>query len=332
MRVAVTGAGGRLGRALVAALQDAPFTGPVGPLAWSRPTYDIDDREAAARCVRQMAPEVVVHAAAWTDVDGCAREPELAMRRNAMAVAELAEACVRAGADLVLVSTNEVFDGRRTDGLGYATDDRPLPRNSYGTSKLAGESAAQAAFLRYGGMVDRQTVDGRAGTAAMAAVDAAPASPPAVPQLAIVRTAWLYGPPGNDFPARILAAADRARAAREPLRVVGDEVGSPTFAPDLAEAIVDLLAAGTFAGTHHIVNAGSASRAGWARHVLAAVGVDVPIVEVPLASWTRPSAPPAWAVLAPTLPPSGEHLRSWQAAFADYVPILVRDRAAAARR
>ena len=332
MRVAVTGAGGRLGRALIAALKDAPFTGPLGPLAWSRPTYDIDDPEAAARCIRQTAPEVVVHAAAWTDVDGCAREPELAMRRNAMAVAELADACVRAGADLVVVSTNEVFDGRRTDGRGYAPDDRPRPRNSYGASKLAGESAAQAAFLRHGGLIDGPSAAGSRSPAAIPGVEAPSASPPAVPQLAIVRTAWLYGPPGNDFPARILGAADRARAAREPLRVVGDEIGSPTFAPDLAEGILDLLAAGTFAGIHHIVNAGSVSRAGWARHVLAAVGVDVPIVEIPLASWTRPSSPPAWAVLAPTLPPTGEHLRSWQAAFADYVPILVRDRAAAARR
>jgi dTDP-4-dehydrorhamnose reductase len=315
MRVAVTGAGGRLGRALIAALQDAPFAGPLGPLAWSRPTYDIDDPEAAARCIRQTAPEVVVHAAAWTDVDGCAREPERAMRRNAMAVAELAEACVRAGTDLVLVSTNEVFDGRRTDGRGYAPDDRPRPGNPYGASKLAGETAAQAAFLRHGGLID-----GPGGVS------------PGAPQLAIIRTAWLYGPPGNDFPARILAAADRARAAGEPLRAVGDEIGSPTFASDLAEGILELIEAGTFAGVHHIVNAGSVSRAGWARHVLAVTGVEVPIVEIPLATWTRPSAPPAWAVLAPTLLPSGQPLRPWQAAFADYAPILVRERAAAARR
>ena len=329
MRVAVTGAGGRLGRALMAALRDAPFTGPLGPLAWSRPMYDIDDPEAAARCVRQTAPEVVVHAAAWTDVDGCAREPERAMRRNAMAVAELAEACVRAGADLVLVSTNEVFDGRRTDGRGYAAGDRPRPNNSYGASKLAGETTAQAAFLRHGGLIDGPArVSKRAANGARSgATSAPPASVPGVPQLAIVRTAWLFGPPGNDFPSRIVAAADRARATGVPLRVVGDEIGSPTFAPDLAEGIVELLAAGSIAGAHHVVNAGSVSRAGWARHVLAATGVEVAIVEVPLATWTRPSAPPAWAVLAPTPPPSGEFLRPWQAAFADYLPVLLRERA-----
>ena len=82
MRVAVTGAGGRLGRATLAALADAPFTGIAGPLAWGRPDYDLDDPGAAARLIARHRPEVIVHAAAWTDVDGCAREPEVALRRN----------------------------------------------------------------------------------------------------------------------------------------------------------------------------------------------------------------------------------------------------------
>ena len=335
MRVAVTGAGGRLGRALIAALEDAPFTGPLGPLAWSRPAYDLDDPEAAVRCIRQTVPEVVIHAAAWTDVDGCAREPERAMRRNALAVAELADACVRSGTDLVLVSTNEVFDGRRTDGRGYTPEDGPRPGNPYGASKLAGEAAAQAAFLGHGGLIERPGAPGPSDAAGAVSASAAvgmPARPAAAPQLAIVRTAWLYGSPGNDFPVRILAAADRARAAGEPLRVVGDEIGSPTFAPDLAEGILDLLASGTFAGIHHIVNAGAVSRADWGRHILAALEVEVPIVETSLAAWTRPSTPPAWSVLAPTALPSGEPLRPWQAAFADYRPVLARERAGATRR
>ena len=341
MRVAVTGAGGRLGRALIAALEDAPFTGPLGPLAWSRPAYDLDDPEAAVRCIRQTVPEVVIHAAAWTDVDGCAREPERAMRRNALAVAELADACVRSGTDLVLVSTNEVFDGRRTDGRGYTPEDGPRPGNPYGASKLAGEAAAQAAFLGHGGLIERPGAPGRSdapgrsgapGAVSASAAVGMPARPAAAPQLAIVRTAWLYGSPGNDFPVRILAAADRARAAGEPLRVVGDEIGSPTFAPDLAEGILDLLASGTFAGIHHIVNAGAVSRADWGRHILAALEVEVPIVETSLAAWTRPSTPPAWSVLAATALPSGEPLRPWQAAFADYRPVLARERAGATRR
>ncbi len=123
VRVVVTGAGGRLGRALIAAFADAPFTGLAGPIGWSRPDYDLDDPSAAARLVARDRPEVVVHAAAWTDVDGCAREPELALRRNRDAPGSLAVACAASGADLVLISTNEVFDGRRTDGRGYGPDD-----------------------------------------------------------------------------------------------------------------------------------------------------------------------------------------------------------------
>lgn len=300
MRVAVTGAGGRLGRALVEALGEAPFTGLSGPLAWTRAALDLDHPEAIGALLERDRPEVVVHAAAWTDVDGCAREPELAMRRNAAATGLLAEACVARGVDLVLVSTNEVFDGRRTDGLGYRPDDEPAPPNPYGRSKLAGEQAARRAWA------------GLAGRA----------------QLAIVRTAWLFGPGAPDFPSKILAAAERARAAGEPLQVVAEEWGNPTYVLDLAEAIVELLGSGEFAGTHHVVNGLVASRADWARDVVARAGLAVEVVDVPATSWARPSQAPRWGVLEPTRLPSGEPLRPWPAAMADYAPYLLRARAA----
>jgi dTDP-4-dehydrorhamnose reductase len=298
MRVAVTGARGRLGRAVMAALEDAPFTGPAGPIAWSRPDFDLDSfsPDAATALIRRDRPEVIIHSAAWTDVDGCAREPERADRLNAQAVAVLAEAAVRAGVDLVLVSTNEVFDGGRTDGRGYAPHDAPNPINAYGASKARGEAAAMSAYAGGGG------------------------------QLAIVRTSWLFGPPGNDFPQKILAAADRARDAGEPLRVVGDEIGSPTFTDDLAEAIVGLLWAGEFGGIHHLVNAGFTSRAGWARELLRQVGRDDPIKEVPASTWARASTPPLWAVLEPTRLPDGEPMPTWQTAVAHYLPVLLRQR------
>ncbi len=316
MRVAVTGAGGRLGRALLDALAEARGFGPIAALGWDVPEHDLDDPESPGRLVRRDRPDVVIHTAAWTDVDGCARDPELALRRNGTAAGDLARACVRAGVGLVQVSTNEVFDGQRTDGRGYRPDDEPSPANPYGASKRAGEVAARAVFAEGGGLVE-------------AAGDSRDA---ARPQLAIVRTAWLFGPPGNDFPAKILAAADRALAAGEPLRVVGDEIGSPTYTRDLAGAIVELVASGAHAGIHHVVNGGAVSRAGWARAVLAAAHVDVPIVEVPLATWVRPSAVPPRAVLEPTPLPSGAPLRSWVAALADYLPILLRDRPTEAAR
>ena len=118
MRVAVTGANGRLGRALIAALGDAPFTGPRGPIAWDRDAFDLDAPTSIDALLDRDRPEAIVHTAAWTDVDGCARDPELAMRRNGEAVHVVAEAAARTGVDLIIVSTNEVFDGARAHDRG----------------------------------------------------------------------------------------------------------------------------------------------------------------------------------------------------------------------
>jgi len=295
MRVAVTGSTGRLGRALVSALADAPFTGPAGPMAWDRASFDLDAPDGVAERLNRDRPEVVVHAAAWSDVDGCALDPELALRRNGVATGVLARACVTASIDLVAISTNEVFDGLREDGRAYAPGDTPAPGNPYGASKLEGERLATAAYEH-------------AGSA----------------NLGIVRTAWLFGSPGRDFPSRILDAAERSTAADEPLRAVSDEWGTPTYVHDLAEAIVELLAADAIAGTHHLVNGGIASRADWARDVVARAGLAAEIFDVPSTTWQRPSRPPRWGVLAPTALPSGEPMRPWRDAMADYAPALLR--------
>jgi dTDP-4-dehydrorhamnose reductase len=300
MRVAVTGSAGRLGSALVTALADAPFTGPLGPLAWDRAAFDLDAPDGVGARLDRERPEVVVHAAAWTDVDGCAREPDLAMRRNATATGVLAGACAERGVDLVVVSTNEVFDGARTDGVGYDPDDPTNPRNPYGASKLAGEIAAREAFAAHPGA-----------------------------QLGIARTAWLFGPPGPDFPRKILENAERAAVAGEPLRVVGDEWGTPTYAPDVADAIVELLADDAHAGTHHLVNGLTATRALWAEYVVARFGIAVTIEHVPATTWERASTPPRWGVLAATPLPSGEPMRAWPDAMADYAPTLARLRTVA---
>ena len=305
MRVAVTGAGGRLGRALMAALADAPFTGLSGPMGWSRADIDLDDAtpERIGRLLDRDRPEVVVHAAAWTDVDGCARDPELAQRRNGEATGVIARALAQRGLDLVAISTNEVFDGRRVDGRGYAPSDATGPLNPYGASKLAGEELARQAYTG-------------AGAPALEPYEPHEGVPDA-PQLAIVRTAWLFGPGQPDFPMKILAAAERAQVAHEPLKAVNDETGCPTYVADLAEAVVELLWAGRFAGLHHIVDSGTATRAAWAREVLRLARVQVAIEEVPASTWARASTPPQWAVLEPTPTPSGDPLRAWQAALAE---------------
>jgi dTDP-4-dehydrorhamnose reductase len=193
-----------------------------------------------------------------------------------------------------VISTNEVFDGQRGDGLGYGETDVPRPINAYGASKLAGEVGALAAFEMTGRPQD----------------------------VLIVRTAWLFGPPGNDFPAKIVAAADRL-PADEPLKVVIDEVGSPTYTIDLAQAIVTLISTAGTSGVYHMVNAGQASRFELAARVLAGRRPGRAIVPISRAQFDRPSAPPAWAVLRSTrsLPANGA-LRPWSDAIDAYLPSL----------
>ena len=316
MRVAVTGAGGRLGTALVSQLGETDFVRQV--LAWDLPEHDLDDPASAQRLVSRSRPDVVIHAAAWTDVNGCAEQPLLAMRRNGAATGELAQACASSGAALVVVSTNEVFDGRRTDKLPYLPTDATHPNNPYGESKLAGEASARAAF----GAADADF--------AAAAMGTGGGRDSTVPALAIVRTAWLFGLPGMDFPRKILAAADEARRSGTGMKLVADEIGCPTYATDLAAAIVRLVrewgrAGGRgFGGIHHVVNGGVASRAAWAREVLRLAAIDVPTEDVPMNTWTRPSTPPLWGVLAATPLPGGP-LRSWQEALATYFALIPRD-------
>ncbi|MES2210140.1 MAG: NAD(P)-dependent oxidoreductase [Chloroflexota bacterium] len=291
MRVAVTGARGRLGGALIRALGD-------DGIAWGRTEVDLDDPGEIEAPFLRDRPEAVVHAAAWTDVDGCAGNPDLAHQRNGAATGRLARACASRGVHLVVISTNEVFDGLRSDGRAYAADDTPSPGNAYGLSKLAGERAALDAFAE------------------------APAA------LAIVRTAWLFGPPGRDFPDKILDAAARAAATGTPLRLVDDEFGNPTSVDDLAAAILALLGGGLPTAIHHVTNAGSTTRADWAREILRLADVsDVPTEDVPSRTWSRPSVPPPRAVLEPTALPDGMTLPSWREATAAYLPVLLRARA-----
>ena len=275
----ITGSRGRLGRALMAT---AP--GPVS--GWDRPLLDLDEPASCAALVERDRPSLVIHTAAMTAVDDAARDPAVATQRNATAVGALARACRDAGSGLVLISTNEVFDGERTDGRGYGEDDPTGPRNAYGASKLAGESAAREVYAGQDG-------------------------------LWIVRTSWLFGPPGGDFPDKITAAADRVGHA--PLPVVSDEVGSPTYSLDLARG-VHALTARTPGGTFHLVNQGTASRYEWARAVLDVRRPGKMMQPIMSAQFRRPSSPPRWGVLDTSRAAAlGVTMRPWQEALADYL-------------
>jgi dTDP-4-dehydrorhamnose reductase len=259
---------------------------------WTRGEFELDAPEAIDGLLEASAVELVIHAAAWTDVDGCALDPELAIRRNGHATGVLATATARRGVDLIVLSTNEVFDG--SGGRAYGPADETSPANPYGASKLAGEQAAAEAYARG---------ESRA-------------------TLGIVRTAWLFGPGRPDFPVKIALAARRAIAAGEPLRLVADEIGTPTFVDDVADAILELVESRSFGGISHVVNSGTASRADWGRDVLQRLNLAADVVEVSIDDFPRPSRPPRWGVLESTPLPGGRALRSWHHAMADYLPAL----------
>ncbi len=276
MRVLITGAQGQLGRAVQQAVQ-ALTDWQVLPFGHG--DLDITDPESA-RDVAALRPDVVINAAAWTDVDGAESNPDAAYAANALGPLTLAEGCAACDAVLVQVSTNEVFGGR--PGQVYYEYDQPQPVSVYARSKAAGEAAAARCLRR----------------------------------LYVVRVAWLFGPGGNNFPAKMVAAADRHGA----LRVVADEVGNPTYAPDVAAALVALVQTDRY-GIYHLVNEGQASRFELAQATLAATGrAHVPLTPIRSEEWPRPAPPPRHAVLVNQAAARlGIVLRPWQEALREYV-------------
>jgi len=275
MHIIVTGHKGQLGRALWAILENDHEL-----LGMDLPEHDITDAETTTETVTAFQPDVVLHPAALTDVDRCAREPELALRVNGLGTHNLALACLKTDAALLTVSTNEVFDG--TKGAPYYEYEATNPINPYARSKLAAEFYTRLHLCRF----------------------------------YIVRTAWLYAPSGDNFPAKIVAAADKYGR----LRVVVDEIGNPTYAPDLAEAIVKLIHAEHY-GIYHFTNSGICSRYDYARAILELAGRgDVPVEPITSDQWPRASRPPLHCALHNFAGAAlGIGLRPWRAALEEYL-------------
>jgi dTDP-4-dehydrorhamnose reductase len=281
----ITGSAGQLGRALRAHLEARG--GERCLAAPDRAGLDVGDREAVRRLLRGLgpAPDVVVNAAAFTHVDRCEAEPGTAGRVNAEGPGHLAEACREAGALLVHVSTDYVFGG--DSARPYREEDPPDPRSAYGRSKLEGERRVLAAA--HGSLV--------------------------------VRTSWVFGQ-GRNFIAAILAqlAARRRGEIRGPLRVVDDQHGRPTYAVDLAAAIVQLVERGA-RGLYHVANQGVASWWDLARFCLDEAGAaQLEIERIKTADLSLPAPRPAYSVLdcgkAERL---GVALRPWRGAVRDYL-------------
>jgi dTDP-4-dehydrorhamnose reductase len=295
-RVLVTGAGGQLGRYLRRTLNAAGHV-VIGLGHGEGPdvdvAVDIRDRERVARAIDLARPDAIVHAAALTDVDGCERDPDLAHAINGRGSEHVAAAAAERGIWLIGVGTDFVFAG--DGGAPYAEDATPNPISVYGASKLAGE---------------------------LAVLDASP-------DFAVARTAWVFGGQGKHFPRTVLAML--AKHGR--MEVVDDEIGSPTFAGDLAKALAELLPHRP-SGIFHLTNENETSRFGFARRVAVAAGVDPELVaptstEAFLANYPLPARRPAHSTLLNTRAAAlGVRLPPWQDAVDRYVSTLAAELAA----
>ena len=274
MRILITGGRGQLGRALQSALAGDDVT------ALGRDDLDVTAGAAAGRALADAAPDVVIHAAAWTDTAGCERDPARAMAVNGEAAGIVARAFVEAGAAILYVSSNEVFDGKK--GAAYEEDDEPDPVNQYGRSKLEGERLVSGATERHW----------------------------------IVRTSWLYGAGRVSFPEKVLDAA-RERGA---LKLVTDETASPTWTVDLAEACAALMRGAPFGVYHLANSGGcSRKQWGEEVLRLAGLG-EVKVEPTTQAQFGAPYRKPVLSTLANVRAARlGITLRPWQEALRDHM-------------
>ncbi|HEV8076224.1 MAG TPA: dTDP-4-dehydrorhamnose reductase [Candidatus Acidoferrum sp.] len=273
MRILIIGSNGLLGRDLV-----AEWTGDVIIPATSRDA-DIREPGQVRQLVARERPDWVILTAAYTDVDGSERNPDLAFTVNRDGTKNVSLVARELGVKLCYLSTDYVFDG--TSDRPYEPDDAILPLNVYGASKAAGEKAVQEHAGHW----------------------------------LIARTSWLFGAGQPSFPEKILQAAD----SQPELKVVADQIGSPTYTKDLATAIRELVHSDAH-GILNITNSGSCSWFEFAKETLHRAGRSTTIFPITSGQAGRLAARPAYSVLSPrALASYGIALRSWQEALQAYL-------------
>jgi len=278
MRYFITGNKGQLGSAITKRLPLSDADG--GDL----PNFDITSYAATRAAIEASKADVVIHCAAYTNVDGCAENPEMAYQINGLGTQNMALACAETDTAMMLVSTNEVFDGTKT--TSYWEFDQRQPINSYGQSKYAAERYVESLLNKF----------------------------------YIVRTSWLYAAGGKNFVHRIQELADE----RGELDVVADELGVPTRTSDLAQGILNLISTdryGIYHLTNSIAADEMPSRWDFAKHALEASGrKNFSLNKIKLRDYNRVSSPPANGVLANTAAKAlGIELPNWQTALEEFL-------------
>lgn len=246
---------------------------------------DIDDLDITSidhvlDFTKKLKPQLIINCAAYTNVDGCETDEDNAFRVNAIGPRNLAMACEEIGASLVHISTDYVFDG--TQENPYDEYDMPNPQSAYGRTKYAGERlVAHCCSRSY-----------------------------------IIRTAWLYGAKGKNFVSTMLQLAKSGK----PLKVVDDQIGSPTYAKDLAEAIMTLVEKPRY-GIYHFTNAGFCSWYDFAKEIFDQAGLEVDLSPCSTEEFPRPAKRPAFSKLKNNVGPAQgmPPLRPWQEGLRAYL-------------
>ena len=278
MKILITGSDGMLGHDLADVLK-----GKHELILTTSKTLDITDKNHVIDFVSSQKPDMLINAAAYTDVDGCEKNQELAYSVNGEGVRNLAMACKKIGCGLVHISTDYVFNGENT--RPWVEDDETGPISVYGKSKLEGEKAICEILDKY----------------------------------FILRTAWLYGVNGRNFPKTMLELAEN----HSKITVVYDEVGTPTYTLDLAHAISKLIETDCY-GIYHLPNSGSCSWCEFARYIFEIAGADVEVVPVTADEFARPAPRPSYSVLENRnwVENGFEPLRNYTEAIKEYIELI----------
>lgn len=279
MKILITGSNGMLGHDLINVLGDKHDL-----VLTTSETLDITDKKQVMEYICDIKPDIVINSAAYTDVDGCEENQELAYAVNGNGVRNLAIACKEINCPLLQISTDYVFDGNATEAI---TEDGEIgPISVYGKSKLEGEEAIQEILDKY----------------------------------FIVRTAWLYGFYGRNFPKTMLELAEN----HSEITVVYDEVGSPTYTPDLAEGISQLIETDYY-GIYHLTNSGNCSWCEFAKYIFEIAEKDVKVIPVTASEFARPAPRPSYSVLnnKKWIEKGFKPLRNYKEAIKDYIELIL---------
>ncbi len=259
MQVLILGAKGMLGNALQRAFESEEV------IAWDRDDLDITNREEVLRHIQAIEPDVVINAAAYTNVEQAEAEPEIANKVNGEAVGYIAEACAGLNIPVIHYSTDYVFASEKKEGYSEEEVPNGVPINTYGRSKLLGEKKLQEKTGKFW----------------------------------LIRTAWLFGPYGKNFVETMV----RMGKEKKELSVVGDQHGSPTYTKDLAQATFKLVHDNPEYGVYHLTNGGNTTWAEFAETIFKLCGMDVVVKPISSVEYSGKAKRPQWSVLKNTKRP-----------------------------